>query len=121
LPYLLVLAGSLGDFFFLPMDRSVTLGPASGAPVAAAPAPGRVMRVSAVAPIGPGKKKKKPKKLPGSLQVQTVAEPEQRKRAKRSDKTTYKNAARAVEMTRSVAEGTGRAGLLRGLQFVRFI
>jgi hypothetical protein len=58
LPYLLVLAGSLGDFFFLPMDRSVTLGPASGAPGAAAPAPGRVMRVSAVALIGPGKKKK---------------------------------------------------------------
>jgi hypothetical protein len=38
------------------MDRFVTLGLASGAPVAAAPAPGRMIRVWALAPIGPGKK-----------------------------------------------------------------
>jgi hypothetical protein len=35
------------------MDRFVTLG---RAPVAAAPAPGRMIRVWALAPIGPGKK-----------------------------------------------------------------
>lgn len=80
------------------MDRYVRVGPTSSAPVAPTPAPGRVMRVSPVALVGP-RKKKKTKKRPTAVQVLTVAEPEQRKRAKRHDKTAYKNAVRAVEMT----------------------
>ncbi len=46
------------------------------------------------------KKRKQGKKRAESVKDVTVKEPEQRKRAKRADKTLYKHAGRAVEMTK---------------------
>ena len=64
----------------------------------AAAATGRVMKASTVVPVGV-EKKKGSKKRAESVKAPTTQEPEQRKRAKRTDKTLYKHAGRAVEMT----------------------
>ena len=56
------------------------------------------MRVSKVAPVGP-KKKKEGKKRAEGVNAQTVAEPEDgRKRARRTDRTEFKNPERALQM-----------------------
>ncbi len=86
--------------------------PWAAAPLAVAPAPGRVMKASAAASVGPKKKNKRTR--PESVQALTVQQPEKRQRARRKDKTLYKNAVRAVEMTKKFPDQSleERKGLL---------